>query len=156
MGIKSFETLGSDHNLDYFFWHSPSGFDNPLVQWACCQTILSKYSNMSIISPHGKNFSWEGQTWDEFSTLEVAVCVPYTNVAIELNWLTLRWKTWPKQLLGYLRWGSVTHQMAVPVPSKSCCVLNHHNLFYKIHNALAFNWDTCCHLALCLWLLPFH
>jgi len=46
--------------------------------------------------------------------------------------------------------------MAVPVPSFSCCVLNHHNLFYQISNALAFNRDTCCHLALCLWLLPFH
>jgi hypothetical protein len=53
-------------------------------------------------------------------------------------------------------WVSVTHQMAVPVPSISCCVLNHHNLFYQIQNALAFNRDTCCHLALCLWLLPFH
>ncbi len=46
--------------------------------------------------------------------------------------------------------------MAVPFPSISCCVLNHHNLFYHIQNALAFNWDTCCHLVLCLWLLPFH
>ncbi len=53
-------------------------------------------------------------------------------------------------------WGSVIHQMAVPVPSISCCVLNHHNLFDQIQNALAFNWDTCCHLALCLRLLPFH
>ncbi len=51
--------------------------------------------------------------------------------------------------------GSVPHQMAVPVPSISCCVLKHHNLFYQIHNALAFNQDTCCHLALCLQLLPF-
>ncbi len=41
--------------------------------------------------------------------------------------------------------------MAVPVPS-----INHHNLFYQIQNALDFNRDTCCHLALCLWLLPFH
>jgi hypothetical protein len=48
------------------------------------------------------------------------------------------------------------HQMAVPVPSISCRVLNHHNLFYQIQNALAFNWDTCCLLALCLQLLPFH
>jgi hypothetical protein len=46
--------------------------------------------------------------------------------------------------------------MAVPVPSISCCVLNHHNLFDQIQNALAFNRDTCCHLMLCLWLLPFH
>ncbi len=55
-----------------------------------------------------------------------------------------------------IKWGSVTHQMAVPVPSISCCVLNHHNLFYQIQNALAFNQDTCCHLALCLQLLSFH
>ncbi len=46
--------------------------------------------------------------------------------------------------------------MAVPVPSISCCVLNHHNLLYQIQNALALNWDMCCHLALCLRLLPFH
>ncbi len=43
--------------------------------------------------------------------------------------------------------GSFTHQMAVPVPSISCCVLNQHN-FYQIQNALAFNRDMCCHLAL--------
>ncbi len=54
------------------------------------------------------------------------------------------------------QWGSVTHQMAVLVLHISCCVLNHHNLFYQIQNALAFNWDTCCHLAPCLQLLPFH
>ncbi len=54
------------------------------------------------------------------------------------------------------QWGSVTHQMAVPVPSISCCVLNNNNLFYQIHNALAFNWDTCCRLVHCLRLLPFH
>jgi hypothetical protein len=41
-------------------------------------------------------------------------------------------------------------------PSISCCVLNHHNLFYQIQNAPAFNQDTCCHLGLCLRLLPFH
>jgi hypothetical protein len=46
--------------------------------------------------------------------------------------------------------------MAVPFPSISCCVLNHHNLFYQIQNTLAFNRDTCCHLALCLLLLPIH
>ncbi len=54
------------------------------------------------------------------------------------------------------KWGSVTHQVAASVPSISCCVLNHHDLFYQIHNALAFNRDTCCHLALSLQLLPFH
>jgi hypothetical protein len=52
--------------------------------------------------------------------------------------------------------GSVTHQMAVPVPSISCCVLKHPNIFYQIPNALAFNWDTCCNPALCLRLLPLH
>jgi hypothetical protein len=41
--------------------------------------------------------------------------------------------------------------MAVPVPSISCCALNHHNLFYQIHNALLFNRDTCCHLALSVY-----
>ncbi len=46
--------------------------------------------------------------------------------------------------------------MAVTVPSISCCVLNHHILFYQIENALAFNRDTCWHLTLCLRLLPFN
>ncbi len=54
------------------------------------------------------------------------------------------------------QWGSVTHKMAVPVPNISCCILNHHNLFYQIQNALAFNRDTCCNLVLCLRLLPLH
>ena len=39
--------------------------------------------------------------------------------------------------------------MAAAVPSISCCVLNHHNLFYQIQNALAFNRDTCCHVYGC-------
>jgi len=56
----------------------------------------------------------------------------------------------------FMQWGSVTHQMAAPVPSISWCVLNHYNLFYYIQNALDCNRDTCCHLALCLQLLPFH
>ncbi len=60
-----------------------------------------------------------------------------------------------KVLLFVIR-GSVTYQMPVPVPSISCCVLDHHNLFYQIYNALAFNRDTCCHLVLCSVLLPFH
>ncbi len=54
------------------------------------------------------------------------------------------------------QWGSVKHQMVVPVPSINCCVLNHQNLFYQIQNALAFIWDMCCHLALCLQWIPFH
>jgi hypothetical protein len=29
-------------------------------------------------------------------------------------------------------------------------------IFCKEKNALAFNRDRCCHLALCLWLIPFH
>jgi hypothetical protein len=42
------------------------------------------------------------------------------------------------------------------VPSISCCVLNHLNLFYLKQNPLDFNRDMSCHLALCLQLLPFH
>ncbi len=30
------------------------------------------------------------------------------------------------------------------------------DLFYQMQNELAFNWDMCRHLALCLQLLPFH
>ncbi len=29
-------------------------------------------------------------------------------------------------------------------------------IFCKEKNTLAFNWDRCCHLVLCLWLIPFH
>jgi hypothetical protein len=29
-------------------------------------------------------------------------------------------------------------------------------IFYKDKRALAFNQDSCCHLALCLWLILFH
>ncbi len=64
--------------------------------------------------------------------------------------------TFPKIGLNIIKWGSVPHQMAVPDPSISCCVLNHNNIFYQIQDALALNWDTCCHLVLCLQLLPFH
>jgi hypothetical protein len=56
----------------------------------------------------------------------------------------------------FFKWSSVTHLLAVTVPSISCYVLNHHKLFNQIQNALAINWDTYCHLALCLRLLPFH
>jgi hypothetical protein len=28
--------------------------------------------------------------------------------------------------------------------------------FYKDKKVLAFNWDRCCNLALCLWLILFH
>ncbi len=30
------------------------------------------------------------------------------------------------------------------------------NLFCKEKNTLAFHRDRCCHLVLCLWLIPFH
>jgi hypothetical protein len=30
------------------------------------------------------------------------------------------------------------------------------NFFYKEKKALAFNWDRCCHLALCLRLIHLH
>ncbi len=38
----------------------------------------------------------------------------------------------------FVQWGSVTHQMAVPVPSIHCCVLNHHDCFtkYRMHYLL--------------------
>jgi hypothetical protein len=75
----------------------------------------------------------------------------YRILALIAN-VRLEWK-WPAITN---RWGSVSHQMAVPVPSVSYWVLNHHNLFYQIRNALAFNQDMCSHLALFLWLLPFH
>ncbi len=29
-------------------------------------------------------------------------------------------------------------------------------IFFKEKKALAFNWDRCCNLALCLWLILFH
>jgi hypothetical protein len=41
-------------------------------------------------------------------------------------------------------------------PKYKLLCLYHLNLFYQIQAALVFNRDTCCHLVLCLWLLPFH
>ena len=46
--------------------------------------------------------------------------------------------------------------MAVPVPSISCCVFNNNDFFYQEPNELAFNWDTCCHLVICLQLIASH
>ncbi len=63
----------------------------------------------------------------------------YTNTKVIKN---------AKLIKARVQWGFVTHQMAVPAPSISCYILNHHNLFYQIHNALAFKWDMCCHLVL--------
>ncbi len=39
---------------------------------------------------------------------------------------------------------------------KLLCFKLENHLFCQIKNALAFNRDTCCHLVLCLRLLPFH
>jgi hypothetical protein len=50
----------------------------------------------------------------------------------------------------------VNPQMAVPVPSISCCVFNNADFFYQELNELAFNRDTCCHLVICLRLLASH
>ncbi len=55
-----------------------------------------------------------------------------------------------------LQWGSVNHQMAVPVPSVSCCVFNNNYSFYQEPNELAFNRDTCCYLVICLQLIASH
>jgi hypothetical protein len=52
--------------------------------------------------------------------------------------------------------GSVNHQMAVPVPNISCCVFSNYDFFYQELNELAFNWDTCCHLVICLQLIASH
>ncbi len=54
------------------------------------------------------------------------------------------------------QWGSVNHQMAVPIPSISCCVFNNNYFFYQELNELAFNRDTCCHLVICLQLIASH
>jgi len=56
----------------------------------------------------------------------------------------------------WAQWGSVNHQMAIPVPSISCCVFNNNNFFYQEPNELAFNWDACCHLVICLRLIASH
>jgi hypothetical protein len=46
--------------------------------------------------------------------------------------------------------------MALPVSSISCCVSQHLTKRFTQRNAIAFNRDRCCHLALCLWLILFH
>jgi len=45
-----------------------------------------------------------------------------------------------------------THQMA---KYKLLCFITT-KFFCKEKNALAFNWDRCCHLVLCIQLIPFH
>ncbi len=55
-----------------------------------------------------------------------------------------------------IQWGSVNHQMAVPVPSISCCIFINNYFFYQEPNELAFNRHTCCHLVICLWLIASH
>ncbi len=45
---------------------------------------------------------------------------------------------------------------AVPIPSISCCVSKQLTFFYKQKKALAFDWERCCHLVLCLQLIIFH
>ncbi len=49
--------------------------------------------------------------------------------------------------------GSITHQMALPITLISCCISQQLNIFCNDKNALAFNWDRCCHLAICLQLI---
>ncbi len=56
----------------------------------------------------------------------------------------------------FCQWGTVNHQMAVPVPSINCCVYNNNYYFFQEQNELAFNWDTCCHLVICLQLIASH
>jgi hypothetical protein len=48
---------------------------------------------------------------------------------------------------GGSQWGSVTHQMAVPGPSKSC-VLNHHNLTMHIRHQCRKTTFLSCHRCL--------
>jgi hypothetical protein len=55
----------------------------------------------------------------------------------------------------FMKTGSVSHQVVVPVLSISCCIFNNHYFFEQMQNALAFNCDKGCHLALCLWLIIF-
>ncbi len=56
----------------------------------------------------------------------------------------------------YGQYCSITHQMALPITSISCCISYQLNIFYKEWKALAFNRDGCCHLMLCLGLILFH
>ncbi len=39
---------------------------------------------------------------------------------------------------------------------KLLCFITTKIFFSKEKNALAFNWDRCSHLVICLWLIPFH
>jgi hypothetical protein len=53
--------------------------------------------------------------------------------------------------------GSMNEALLPTSPKyKLLCFKLENNLFCQIKNALAFNRDTCCHLVLCLRLLPFH
>jgi hypothetical protein len=53
------------------------------------------------------------------------------------------------------QWGSITHKMALPIQGISWCVLFTF-FFCEKQNALAFNQDTWCHLALCLQMILLH
>ncbi len=48
-----------------------------------------------------------------------------------------------------IQWGSVTQY-------KLLCFITTKIFFGKEKNTLAFNRDRCCHLVLCLQLIPFH
>ncbi len=122
-----------------------------LVFIQCGVSLIYHYSNFPTLSSAAiwwliyqplTNSSAQDKTWTKFSALEVAVCMP-KHLLWHGTWVpNLELKTRLTQLLGSLPldkcsllhsiWGSVTHQMTVPFPSISCCVLYHHNLFYQI------------------------
>ncbi len=116
------------------------------------------YDNLVIIFKTGGP-NYKGQTLKVINSLIKRKPLP----DIDLNKFVLSLVNPNLDLLGEAPQGHqvklgqrIVHPMAVPVLSISCCVSNHRNLFYQIQNALAFNRDMCCHLALCLRLLPFH
>ncbi len=49
------------------------------------------------------NFSQQDETWAEFSTLDLAICMMSVSGVINIKLPNLKLKTQPKQLLGSLQ-----------------------------------------------------
>jgi hypothetical protein len=138
-------------------------FGQKTFWWQTIDSQLHKYSCLTKIFNWGFNKIWLFSNWNFWYRRYLVLTLHCPIKCGKLNLHLFLRSCWcvvehllVKNHFASRQWDSVTHQMAVPVPSISCCVLNHHNLVYQIQDALAFYPDTCCNLALFLWMLPFH
>jgi len=108
--------------------------------------VFSKYRNIYIKTSFETTTQNILGTSNHLETLKSLKYLQQSKTCFETNHLREN----------VIQWGSVNHQMAVPVPSISCCIFNNNDFFYQELNELAFNWDTCCHLVICLQLIASH